>query len=211
MNEHSSIPPQPTDKTLNLEASLCLNGFKEAAFGVWRQKQAKHKLKRGNNTLCPFEVIRMTMSLVCLTGIENVAVALLQSVVAAAGMLHGHVRLAERIVIVSLQSEREMVHTEFANALFRIIVSSHFILNLVRPSLYTYTEGKHNSNQLNHQVLYSHYNYEHSSIPPQPTDKTLNLEASLCLNGFKEAGFASVETEASQAYVSLKMGVFVSV
>ena len=43
MNEHSSIPPQPTDKTLNLEASLCLNGFKEAAFGVWRQKQAKHK------------------------------------------------------------------------------------------------------------------------------------------------------------------------
>ncbi|WZZ19291.1 hypothetical protein YC2023_112380 [Brassica napus] len=47
--------------------------------------------------------------------------------------------------------------------------------------------------------------------PPQPIDKTLNLEASLCLNGFKEAGFASVETEASQAYVSLKMGSLIKI
>ncbi|KAF8110998.1 hypothetical protein N665_0076s0004 [Sinapis alba] len=37
--------------------------------------------------------------------------------------------------------------------------------------------------------------FEDSTILPQPTEKTLNLEASLCLNGFKEAAFASVETE----------------
>ncbi|CAF2116048.1 hypothetical protein Bca4012_097014 [Brassica carinata] len=35
-----------------------------------------------------------------------------------------------------------MVHTEFTNALFRIIVSSLYLES--RPSLYTYTEGKHN-------------------------------------------------------------------
>ncbi|CAH2038457.1 unnamed protein product [Thlaspi arvense] len=49
-----------------------------------------------------------------------------------------------------------------------------------------------------------------STIPPQPTEhcqndqpevieKTLNLEPSSCMNGFKEAAFGSVETEASQA------------
>ncbi|CAN7098009.1 unnamed protein product [Brassica rapa subsp. narinosa] len=44
---------------------------------------------------------------------------------------------------------------------------------------------------------------EDSTIPPQPTEhcqnQQLNLEPSSCVNGFKEAAFASVETEASQA------------